>query len=32
MWLFPGLAIANLVMAFNFIGDGMRDIFDPRLR
>lgn len=32
MWLFPGLAIASLVMAFNFIGDGIRDIFDPRLR
>ena len=22
MWLFPGLSIASLVMAFNFIGDG----------
>lgn len=32
MWLFPGLSIASLVMAFNFIGDGFRDIFDPRLR
>ncbi len=32
MWLFPGMAIASLVMAFNFIGDGVRDIFDPRLR
>jgi peptide/nickel transport system permease protein len=32
MWLYPGLAIAILVMAFNFIGDGLRDIFDPRLR
>jgi peptide/nickel transport system permease protein len=32
MWLFPGLAITSLVMAFNFIGDGVRDIFDPRLR
>jgi peptide/nickel transport system permease protein len=32
MWLFPGLAIAILVMAFNFIGDGMRDILDPRTR
>ncbi len=32
MWLFPGLAIAGLVMAFNFIGDGLRDILDPRLR
>ena len=31
MWLFPGLAIASLVMAFNFIGDGLRDILDPRL-
>jgi peptide/nickel transport system permease protein len=32
MWLFPGLAIASLVMAFNFIGDGLRDVLDPRLR
>lgn len=32
MWLFPGLAIATLVMALNFIGDGLRDILDPRLR
>ena len=32
MWLFPGLAIASLVMAFNFIGDGLRDVFDPRTR
>ncbi|HSM58220.1 MAG TPA: ABC transporter permease [Candidatus Sulfomarinibacteraceae bacterium] len=32
MWLFPGLAIASLVMAFNFIGDGLRDILDPRTR
>jgi len=32
MWLFPGVAIASLVMAFNFIGDGLRDIADPRLR
>ncbi len=31
-WLFPGLAIAGLVIAFNFIGDGLRDIFDPRMR
>ena len=32
MWLFPGLAIATLVMALNFIGDGLRDLTDPRLR
>ena len=28
--VFPGLAIAYLVMSFNFLGDGLRDIFDPR--
>jgi peptide/nickel transport system permease protein len=32
MWLFPGLAIASLVMASNFIGDAMRDMLDPRTR
>lgn len=32
MWLFPGIAIASLVMAFNFIGDGLRDVLDPRTR
>ncbi len=33
-WLsaFPGLAIFTVVMAFNFIGDGLRDLTDPRLR
>jgi ABC-type dipeptide/oligopeptide/nickel transport system permease subunit len=33
-WLtiFPGLAITILVMAFNLLGDALRDIFDPRLR
>jgi peptide/nickel transport system permease protein len=32
MWLFPGLAIAILVMALNFVGDGLRDLADPRTR
>jgi peptide/nickel transport system permease protein len=32
MWLFPGLAIASLVMAFNFLGDRLRDVLDPRSR
>lgn len=32
MWLYPGMAIASLVMAFNFIGDGLRDVADPRTR
>ncbi|MBN2471020.1 MAG: ABC transporter permease [Anaerolineae bacterium] len=33
-WLstFPGLAIFTVVMAFNFIGDGLRDLSDPRTR
>jgi peptide/nickel transport system permease protein len=29
---FPGAAILTLVLAFNFIGDGVRDALDPRLR
>ncbi len=28
--LFPGLAIVATVMAFNIIGDGLRDALDPR--
>jgi peptide/nickel transport system permease protein len=27
---FPGLAIFTAVLAFNFIGDSLRDVFDPR--
>ncbi len=30
--LFPGLAILLTVAAFNLLGDGIRDILDPRLR
>lgn len=29
---FPGLAIFLTVLAFNFLGDWLRDYFDPRLR
>jgi peptide/nickel transport system permease protein len=29
---FPGLAIAGLVLAVNLLGEGVRDILDPRLR
>ena len=29
---FPGLAIMIAVLAFNLVGDGLRDILDPRLR
>jgi peptide/nickel transport system permease protein len=28
--IFPGLAIALLVLGFNFLGDGLRDALDPR--
>lgn len=30
--IFPGLAIMITVLSFNFLGDGLRDLFDPRLR
>ena len=29
---FPGLAILLLVLGFNLLGDGLRDVADPRLR
>ena len=29
---FPGLAIVLTVLAFNLVGDGLRDALDPRLR
>lgn len=29
---YPGAAIVLIVLAFNFIGDGLRDTFDPRAR
>ncbi|MCI0798560.1 MAG: ABC transporter permease [Chloroflexi bacterium] len=32
MSLAPGLAIVIVVMAFNFFGDALRDVLDPRLR
>jgi peptide/nickel transport system permease protein len=33
-WLtvFPGLAIFFITLAFNLMGDGLRDALDPRLR
>ena len=33
-WLatFPGLAILTTSLSFNLVGDGLRDILDPRLR
>ena len=28
----PGTSIFLLVLAFNFLGDALRDVLDPRLR
>lgn len=30
--LFPGLTILVIALAFNLMGDGLRDVLDPRLR
>jgi len=30
--LFPGLTILIISLGFNLLGDGIRDVFDPRLR
>ena len=30
--LFPAMALAITMFAFNFLGDGLRDALDPRLR
>jgi peptide/nickel transport system permease protein len=32
MTIFPGLAIMVVIMGFNFLGDGLRDVLDPRLK
>ncbi|MEA2531558.1 MAG: peptide/nickel transport system permease protein, partial [Thermomicrobiales bacterium] len=32
MAVFPGVAIAMLVLGFNLLGDGLRDVLDPRMR
>ena len=32
MAIWPGLAIFILVLAFNLLGDGLRDALDPRQR
>ena len=32
MAFFPGAAIMLVVLGFNFLGDGLRDVLDPRLR
>ncbi len=29
---FPGAALALFVLGFNLMGDGLRDVLDPKLR
>jgi ABC-type dipeptide/oligopeptide/nickel transport system permease subunit len=31
MALFPGLILTLAVLAFNMVGDSLRDLFDPRV-
>jgi peptide/nickel transport system permease protein len=31
MIFFPGLAIAIAVIGFNMLGDGLRDVLDPKV-
>jgi peptide/nickel transport system permease protein len=30
--IYPGLAISLTVLSVNYIGDGLRDALDPRIR
>jgi ABC-type dipeptide/oligopeptide/nickel transport system permease subunit len=30
--LAPAICVALVVLAFTFVGDGLRDAFDPRMR
>jgi peptide/nickel transport system permease protein len=32
LWLYPSLAVVFTVLGFVFVGDGLRDALDPRLR
>jgi peptide/nickel transport system permease protein len=32
VWVIPGATISLIVLSFNFVGDGLRDALDPRLR
>ena len=32
MAIFPGLVVGTLVLGFNLLGDGLRDVLDPTMR
>ena len=32
MWIGAGICITFAILAFNFVGDGLRDAFDPKMK
>ena len=32
LWLGSGICITHAILAFNFVGDGLRDAFDPKMK
>ncbi len=32
LWIPPGICIFTIVLAINFVGDGLRDAFDPKMK
>ena len=32
LWLGAGVCITLAILAFNFVGDGLRDAFDPKMK
>ncbi|PKM63459.1 MAG: ABC transporter permease [Firmicutes bacterium HGW-Firmicutes-21] len=32
LWIPPGILIVTAVLGFNFVGDGLRDAFDPKMK
>ena len=32
MWIPPGMMVFITVISINFLGDGLRDAFDPKLK
>ena len=32
LWVPPGICIVLAVLGFNFVGDGLRDAFDPKAK
>ena len=32
LWVGAGICITLAILAFNFVGDGLRDAFDPKMK